>query len=96
MNKKNPARALGWGVRPPNWNHEKSGRSDSENESEEEFDLVKENVYVSDKMDEKDFANWVSTKWNLLEFDRAKPVTERKNEWERFIEQFGRIKNSKL
>lgn len=81
---RNYARAPGWGVRPPNWISEKCS-SDSED------DDGREKVAVFDKMEEKEFANWVSTKWNLTEFDGTKPVTERKNEWERFIDQFGRI-----
>lgn len=90
MDKKACTRVPGWGVRPPNWNHENSGSSDSESESVEECVGVKDGA-VLNKMEDKDFANWVSSKWNLTEFDGTKPVTERKNEWERFIEQFQRI-----
>lgn len=74
-------RRPGWGVRPIGWKAEEE--SDIENEDEVNFE--------SKGMNEKDFAKWVSTKWNLVEFDENKPVTERKQEWGRFIEQFSRI-----
>lgn len=89
MNKKQCARAPGWGVRPPDWDYEKNLSSDSE--ADEETNKVVVNCDSIGSMEEKEFANWVSAKWNLLEFDGTKPVTERKNEWDRFIGQFGRI-----
>lgn len=70
----------GWGVRPIGWNHV----ANEENEKTDEI-----NFEIG--MDGKEFAKWVSLKWNLLAFDETKPVTERKQEWERFIEQFNRI-----
>lgn len=77
-------RRSGWGVRPLEWNNEEdSDRDDGE-----------ENLGASissEAMEEKEFAKWVSTKWNLVEFDGTKPVSERKHEWERFSEQFSRI-----
>lgn len=82
-------RVSGWGVRAPGWNNWKI--SDVENNDgmeavDDEFGKMSLN-----QMDENDFAKWVSSKWNLKEFDGSIPVNERKNEWLRFIEQFGRI-----
>lgn len=86
---KNKMCVPGWGVCPPGWNETGWEVSESHEGSDEiqNCDASK----VLNKMDDKEFANWVSTKWNLTEFDGTKPVAERKDEWLRFIEQFGRI-----
>lgn len=84
-------RCEGSGVRPLDWT-DKDGGSDSDACEE----IVVNEAYNDPptaicEMDQKEFAKWVSMKWNLLEFDGTKPVCERKSEWERFIEQFARI-----
>ncbi|KAL5289891.1 hypothetical protein ACFFRR_009723 [Megaselia abdita] len=93
MESGNANRGNGWGVRPLNWKgaaSEEDSDSDVDMVSEDEQDV---NLSISEAMEEKEFAKWVSMKWNLLEFDGTKPVSERKNEWERFSEQFARIVN---
>lgn len=89
---KNRVRAVGWGVRPPNWINKSC---DSEDDSANNVPLGnEENQTINDaedKMEDGEFARWVSGKWNLAEFDGSKPISERKNEYECFIEQFDRI-----
>lgn len=84
----------GWGVRPPNWKPSCWEVSEIENDTQEgsiEMQSDYGDVHVEVKMDDKEFANWVSSKWNLSEFNGTVPVSERKDEWLRFVEQFGRI-----
>lgn len=92
MNPQNASsRRPGWGVRPLNWND--CDNEDSDNDeilSTEEVNHF-ESLEIPEGMEANEFAKWVSMKWNLVEFDGTKPVSERKNEWERFSDQFTRI-----
>lgn len=81
----NKNRRIGWGVRPLDWNEDNDESSDLENDEENQ------GIHDDVQMEEKEFAKWVSMKWNLHQFDETKPVSERKHEWERFSEQFERI-----
>lgn len=81
-------RRIGWGVRPLDWDDDNYERS-SDSDNDEEV-LAKSN-HDDAEMEDKEFARWVSSKWNLQDFDENLPVSERKNEWERFSEQFERI-----
>lgn len=103
MNNKNRSRASEWEVRPLNRNRSSCSGweisdadarefNDGENSSKMQCDSSEVPSFsVEEKMDDKEFADWVSRKWNLIEFNGTRPVSERKDEWMRFIEQFERI-----
>lgn len=100
MNNKNRSSASEWTVRPHNRDRSCSGwevsdvceLQDDGHSSKMQSDSIEMPSYsVEEKMDDKDFADWVSRKWNLVEFNGTRPVSERKEEWLRFIEQFERI-----
>lgn len=98
MNKnKNRARISEWTVRPlnPSSDWEVSDTSESKNDEASteipSHSCETSNCSVEEKMDDKEFASWVSRKWNLVEFNGTRPVSERKDEWVSFIEQFERI-----
>lgn len=95
-------RRPGWDVRPPGWEPEKkrmnedfsetAKSSESDNFSEATDSSEIDNFSEEESgMSEKEFSKWVSMKWNLLAFDESKAVTERKQEFDKFIEQFNRI-----
>lgn len=82
----NKKQRIGWGVRPLDWDDGKDESSDFDEENED-VEVTQDDT----RMEDKEFAKWVSMKWNLDPFDETKPVNERKHEWGRFSEQFERI-----